>query len=62
MRKANKGLTDKEIVDDLIEAWAALQESRLNGGWTTNAVKKFFGIAKRKYVTLELAERYIENC
>jgi|DEB19_MinimDraft_3_1074340.scaffolds.fasta_scaffold72542_2 hypothetical protein len=62
MRKANKGLTDGEIVADLLDAWNALEESRKNGGWITNAVKKFFRVANRKYVTLALKEHYIENC
>ena len=62
MRRASKATTTSAIVDDLMDAWAALQESRLNGGWTTNAVKKFFRVANRKYVTLALKEHYIENC
>lgn len=62
MRKAKKGLTDATIVDALLEAWSALEESRANGGWITNAHKKFFGIAKKQCVAYYLKDHYIENC
>ena len=62
MRKAKKALSDATIVDALLEAWAALQESRANGGRILNAQEKFFRIATQQSVASCLKDHYIENC